>query len=175
MNIKIKNQKGLSTLQTVVIAITVIICISFFVDLTNVVKKQQAVSLTSTFVSRTVAKQGGVRVSVPSEFMEKEDYINSADLYNKVKKSMNSANISDNQWSLKIKTPTQGTITIKPNTNLTLVDAGKNMEITLTVNYKWDVVSKVIPFNPNGQINSKRVATSTLKVRGNTNLETQLK
>ena len=76
MNIKIKNQKGLSTLQTVVIAITAIICISFFIDLTNVVKKQQAVSLTSTFVSRTIAKQGGVRDLLQISLWKK-DYINS--------------------------------------------------------------------------------------------------
>lgn len=174
INKKIKNKKGLNTLQTVIISIVILICAGFFIDLINITEKQQAVSMTSTFVSRIISKQGGVRTATPNEFKESDDYVNSVELYNKVKKVMNNADIPDTDWTLQVKTPLDGLVTIKGNTNLALADIGSSMEVILTVNYKWELASKLTPITPKGTIKSKRAAYSSLKIRNSTNLGSTL-
>lgn len=171
----IRNSKGLNTLQTVIISITILICAGFFIDLINITEKQQAVSMTSTFVSRIISKQGGVRTAEPKEFKETDDYVNSAELYNKVKKVMNNADVKDTDWTLQVRTPLDGLITIKPTTNLSLTDIDSAMEVVITVKYEWELASKLTPITPKGTIKSKRAAYSSLKVRNTSNVGSTFK
>ena len=170
---KIKNTRGLNTFELVIISFIVIIAVTVFVDLTNIQRKHQAVSTTINYVARTIAPQGGLRQSKPPQYLN--EYYNSQSLYNDVKKAMNSADIADGEWTLSIKTPTNGNVVISPYTNLDIVDIGKNMEVTLTINYKWKLASQLTPIKPTGSNTAKRVATSTFKVRTDGNGVTGVK
>lgn len=160
---KIRNSKGLNTIELVIITLTVLVIICATIDYTIIMRKQNAVSTTVNYVARTIGKQGGVREGKPANFTG--EYFNSASLYNDVKKIMNDADIKDSDWVLTIKTPRDGTKTLTSTTNLSVVEKGNDMEVSLTVNYYWKLASQVSPLKIKGTNNAKRISTSTFKLR----------
>ena len=136
-------------------------------------KKQHAISSTDNYVARTIGKQGGLRQNKPDYYPG--NYISSSSLYSDIKKSMNDAGIADSDWKLTIKTPRDGTVDFTPYTNLSLTEKGKDMEVTLTINYYWNLSAQVTPIKLKGSNTAKRVATSTFKIRENTSTNTEIK
>lgn len=160
----LKNQKGMNTIETAIVSIIILMCIGAMIDLNNVIKKFNATSATTSYISRTIAKQGGARTNKPTSYSG--DYITSQELYNDVKSALNKAGIKDTEWNVTING-----VKLQPNSNLAIVTYGGTMNVNLTINYKWNFVSQ---FNGGNsfQKTSNRVVMSTFKYRTSSSVGT---
>lgn len=164
----IKNKKGLNTIELVIIAFAVMICISGLLDLTNIMKKHNAVSTTINYVTRTVGKQGGLQTSKPAQFPD--EYISNAKLYTDVKKNLENSGIESDKWHLYITVEGQPKREIKANTIVPTVTYGKKMQIELSFEYDWKVLSSVTPFRLKGNNTANRQTYSKFKIRNSSSI-----
>lgn len=158
----LKNQKGVNTIETAIISIIILMCIGAMMDLNNVIKKFNATSSTTSYISRTIAKQGGARTNKPTSF--NGEYVTSQELYNDVKSALNNAGISDTDWSVTING-----VKLQPNSNLAIVSYGGTMKVNLTIKYKWNFVSQFNGGNSFQKV-SNRIVMSTFKYRTSSNV-----
>lgn len=167
----IKNSKGLNSIETVIISLIMLMMLSGLIDLTTIIRKQQAVSTTVSYVSRTLGAQGGVNITSNSNPYFPGKYITSSMLYNDIKRTMNDAGIDDSDWKVTVTTPTNGSFTLSPSTNFT-TKLGKDIKINLTANYYWKLTSQVTPVKLKGVINSTRITVSSNETRVDNNINT---
>lgn len=160
----LKNKKGINTIETAIISIILLMCIGGMMDLNNVIKKFNATSSTTSYISRTISKQGGVRMSKPLSF--NGEYVTSQELYEDVKSALNKSGIKDTEWSVTING-----VKLQPNSNLAIVTYGNTMKVNLTINYKWNFVSQFNGGNSFQKV-SNRVIMSTFKNRTSSNAGT---
>lgn len=153
----LKNNKGLNTIETAILSVIILTCIGGLIDLNSIMKKFNATSSTASYISRTIAKQGGVRINKVPQY--NGDYVTSRVLYNDVKKILNDAGVKDSEFTVKI----DGTL-LSPSTNLPIRSYGTSMKVELNIRYKWNFISQVTgvgSFNKS----SHRTVNSTFKNR----------
>jgi len=153
-----KNKKGMTSIEIVLSVIIVILIVSGFVDLTGILRRSNAVSMNTSYVSRVVGNQGGIQTRKINNFNGR--YIPSSELYGNVKRSMNSSGIPDDEWEVKVYG-----IKLTPNTNIPVFDYGTRIPVEVTVNYKWGLTDNFIPGNLEGVHESKSTVSTTHKVR----------
>lgn len=170
---KLKEKRGLNSIELAMVVFLTLIVTCLLIDVTNISKKHDAVSTTANYISRTIGKQGGLAKSKPSYYPG--EYVTSANLYSDVKASLNNAGITDDMWTVTIKTPTQGTVTLSPNTNLKIVDYGQEMNVTLSINYEWKMASKFLPVKMKGSNTAERVTLSKFKLRESSNISSEIR
>lgn len=160
---KILNKKGMNTIEMAIITILSIICVCGLLDLTNIMKKHNAISTTANYVTRVMGKQGGVQQAKPA--MYPGEYITSSQLYEDVKLNMDSAGIEDGDWEIKVTIPGDGTKSLKQDSNYKIATYGQSINIQLEAHYKWTMLSQVIPISPTGYNIANRATDSKFKVR----------
>lgn len=153
----LKSKKGINTIETAILSFIIIMCIGGMTDLNTIMKKFNATSSTTSYISRTVSKQGGVRTNAPESFSG--DYITSSELYNDVKSVLNKAGISSSDFKVTINNQV-----LNNTTNIPIVNYGKNIDINLQINYKWKFTEN-FGASPTYTKNSPRIAVSTFKNR----------
>lgn len=156
---KLKNNKGMTSIEVGITVIILIMVLSGFVDLTTILRKQTTLSNASTYVARTVGLQGGVRTNKPDQFGG-QNYINSVQLYNNLNTMFKDAGISTNSWTCKVNG-----YDLNASTNTPLYDFGKEIVIDITVDYNWGLLSNFIPGTLHNKRTSKRIITSSYKIR----------
>lgn len=156
---KIKNSKGMTSIEVGISVIILIMVISGFVDLTTILRKQTTLSNASTYVARTVGLQGGVRGTEPEQF-EGYSYTNNKELYDNLNTMFKDAGISSNNWTCTING-----YKLSSSTNTPLYDFGQDIKINLTIDYDWGLVSNFIPGTLHNHRTSERIITSSYKIR----------
>lgn len=160
---KFSNKKGMNTIEMAIITILSIICVCGLLDLTNIMKKHNAISTTANYVTRVMGKQGGVQQAKPA--MYPGEYITSSQLYDEVKLNMNSAGIEDGNWEVRVTIPGDGTKPLKEDSNYKIATHGEDMKIQLEAHYNWTMLAQVIPITPTGYNIANRETNSKFKVR----------
>lgn len=168
MKIKKKNEnildeKGMNSIELAIITLMAIMCICALLDLTNIMKKQNAISTTANYITRVVGKQGGVREVKPE--MYPGEYITSQQLYEAVRKNMLSAGIDETDWTVRITVPGNSVEKLTSHSNFKLVTHGQPIKIQLEAHYNWTMLSQVIPMKPTGSNVANRETDSKFKVR----------
>ena len=173
VNKKLKEKRGLNSIELAMIVFLTLMVVCLLIDVTNIKKKHDAVSVSANYVARTIGKQGGVAKSKPLHYPG--EYITSQQLYTNVKENLNDAGISDDMWSITIKAPSQGKVKLSPNTNLRVVDYGQEMNVTLDIDYEWKMASKFLPITMKGNNTAERVTLSKFKLRENSNANSEIR
>lgn len=155
----LKNKKGFSSIEIAIGAMVFLIAVCGLVDLTSVLRKLNTMSVQSSYIARTVGRQGGVRTSTPTNY-DAGDYVSSSELYSNVKKSFNMSGVPDTMW-----TATVNGVTLTPSTNLPIVTYGSNIPVKITIKYNWGLVSNFIPGKITQSKQSYRTIVSSFKLR----------
>lgn len=65
---KLKEKKGMNTIETVIIVVIILLCIMTMLDLMEVTQKMSATTSAVNYVTRLIGRQGGISNSVPDNF-----------------------------------------------------------------------------------------------------------
>lgn len=155
----LKSRKGFSTIEIAIGSIIFIIAISGLIDLTSVLRKLNTMSTQSSYIARTVGRQGGVQLSTPYNYDEK-DYVPSAELYSNVKKSFNMSGVPDTNWEATVN----GQL-LTPGTNLSVITYGTEIPIKVSIKYNWGLISNFIPGAISQHKESYRTVVSSFRLR----------
>lgn len=162
----LKSKKGLNTIETAILSIIILMCIGGMIDLNSIIKKFNATSSTTSYISRTIAKQGGVRMNKPQSF--NGDYVTSQELYRDVKSALNKAGIEDSNFTVTING-----YNLQPNSNLPIVTHGNNMKVELKIKYNWNFIRQFTG-GKDFQKTSNRIVMSTYKDRNSDNIGSEV-
>lgn len=152
------NKKGVTSIEIVVSVLIIVIVVCGFVDLTGILSRTNTMAMNTAYISRVVGSQGGVQTSQISNFSGR--YVNSNELYNNVKRSMNSSGIEDDEWEVKIDG-----VRLTPTTNLRVVDYGSRLPVEVTIGYQWYLTRNYLPGEMKGTKTSKSNVSTTFKIR----------
>lgn len=155
----LKNKKGFSSIEIAIGAMVFLIAVCGLVDLTSVLRKLNTMSVQSSYIARTVGRQGGLKPSTPTNY-DDGDYITSAQLYSNVQKSFNMSGVPDTMWQATVN----GQI-LSPSTSLPIVTYGTEIPIKITIKYNWGLVSNFIPGRISQTKQSYRTVVSSFKYR----------
>lgn len=155
----LKSKKGFSSIEIAIGAMVFLIAVCGLVDLTSVLRKLNTMSVQSSYIARTVGRQGGIRPSTPTNY-DAGDYVTSSELYNNVKKSFNMSGVPDTMW-----TATVNGVTLTPTTSLPIITYGTDIPIKITIKYNWGLISNFIPGKITQSKQSYRTVVSSFKLR----------
>lgn len=155
---RLASKKGVTSIEVVMSVLIVIIVISGFVDLTGILRRGNAVSTNTAYVSRVVGNQGGIQTREVPNFSGR--YVNSNELYTNVQRSMRSSGIADNEWEVHIYG-----VPLSKGMNLPVYDYGSRIPIVVSVDYKWGFTENFVPGNIRGTHTSKNTVVTTHKIR----------
>ena len=159
---KLKETKGLNTIEVAICSMIILVAIGGLLDLNGIMKKFNATSSTTSYIARTISKQGGVRMNKPSSFSG--EYVTSQSLYSDVKSNLNNAGIKDSEFTVKING-----YTLSSSSNVPIVTYGDDLKVELTINYSWKLLSQFTGGN-NYSKTSNRIVTSSIKNRTSSNI-----
>lgn len=152
---KLKNQKGISTLEFAICLMIFILVFSFFFDLFLIGYRQYTVSREVTNISRIVADQSGSLSVTPKDFPGGPDsYFTTTKLYKKLNSTFQGLGIGKNDWNMrmriKTKNPKTGkslykTAAITPGAPGIACDYRDYIEIIVDYNYKWSLWNQFLP------------------------------
>lgn len=151
-------KKGVTSLEIVVSVMIVLVILSGFIDLTQILSRSNAVSVNTAYVSRVVGSQGGVQNSVIRNFSGR--YVTANELYSNINRSMRSSGISEDEWEVRIHG-----VKLTPITNLPIYDYGSRIPIDIVVDYKWGMTNNFVPGDLEGTHESKNIVSTTYKIR----------
>lgn len=155
------NKKGLTVIEVAIFALIFIIILSFFVDLTIITWKFNAISRATTFVARIVSKQSGIKPYAPSGYPGgNSNYINTYSLYEQVTDELKHAGFKDSEWELTINN-----YKLNPYSNLEFRNPEQPIVIRLKANYSWSLISNFIPGNITKQVTSTRIVYPAFRYR----------
>lgn len=158
---KLKNKKGLSTLEIVIGVFIFIIVLCFLMDLLILNWKFSVIAQTNTQVARIASIQGGVLNSPPQAWPGgNSNYITISELNDILNDKFQSAGIASNEWEIRIGS---GGISKSGTKSPVSYDYKEVFSVEITVDYRWDFMSNIIPGNLRQTITSKRPAMSEWK------------
>lgn len=153
-----EKKKGMTSIEIVLSVLLILIAISGFVDLTNIIRRGTAVSASTAYVSRVVGNQGGIQTKQIKNFSGR--YVGSNELYSNIKRTMESSGIPEEDWTVRVYG-----VTLTPTTNLAVYDYGTSIPITVTVDYEWGFTQNFVPGNIEGTHSSRSSVYTTHKIR----------
>ncbi|HBG8471034.1 TPA: hypothetical protein KRH38_003382 [Clostridioides difficile] len=164
----LKNNKGFTSLEVAIFSIILIICIAGIMDFQNIQKKFNSISSTSTYITRVVGHQGGIRTSAPSNYLD--SYVTSQKLYQDVKYILGKAGIDEEKWKVYING-----YELSPDLYMPIVERGTNITTQLKFSYDLNFLSQIIPVKKEQTKASVRNTISTFKLRESTDIDTEIK
>lgn len=152
------NKKGVTSLEIVISVMIVLIVLSGFADLTQILRRSNAVSVNTAYISRVVGSQGGLQTRKIANFSGR--YVTANELYTNIDRSMRSSGIPDDEWEVRIHG-----VKLTPATNIPVYDYGSRIPISVSVDYRWGLTDNFIPGSLEGKHESNNVVSTTHKIR----------
>ncbi len=169
---KWKDKKGFGSIEIVISSMIVLMMIAGLIDMIQITQRFDTTSQATDYVSRIVQKQGGVQVSRIPNYQGQ--YTTTKTLYDNVEDMMNSNGISDDDWSLTLQLENGSKYTISPKSTVPLVDFGHRIRITLSVNYRWNMLGSMFPGDLEGTRQSTKEILSGYQIRDNSVMDNSL-
>lgn len=167
---RLRNKKGIGSLEIVISALIIIMMIAGMIDMVQVLQKIDTASQTTGYIARTVQKQGGVQTYRIDNFHGK--YTTTPVLYDNVKEMLASNGVPEEDWRLYIAVG-EHLYEITPSTSIPLVDYGNRMRVILEVDYRWNILSQMIPIDLKGTKDSVREVLSVYQIRDRDRMESE--
>ena len=168
---KLKNKKGIGSLEIVISALIVIMMVAGLIDMIQITQRLDTTSQATGYVARVVQKQGGVQPHEIDNFSGK--YVPTSVLYGNVRDMMDVNGIPEEDWTLKL-TAGGNTYTINEGTALPLVDYGHRIKVTIETKFKWHILSSMMPGDLGSGSSSSREVLSGYQVRDGGGMNTDL-
>lgn len=173
---KLKEKKGISSLQITIGALIVSFVFAFLCDLVHVSNRMQSISSAMSYVSKVVSNQGCLTNNPESayvdssgnrlyeiDYIKNKKYVDANNLYNAVLNIMNSDGIPTSDWKITI-----GGQTLSANMKTPLYDFRERIPITVEINYSWNTIANMLPINSSllsGTFASSQEIVSNYKIR----------
>lgn len=141
-----KDKKGAMTIEIIIGMMLFLMGFSFIVDLVILGSKYQVVSQTTTYVARTAGAQGGMLNSAPPGFPG--GYMTKGAVEQRVATIMEDSGIDSYKMTLPGKT-----------------DYGEYMDVKISFDYTFSMISMFIPGDFTIEFSSDRLAFSEFKYR----------
>lgn len=170
MRKRLKNRKGIGSIEIVISSLIIIMIIAGIIDMVQVLQKIDTASQTTGYIARTIQKQGGVQTYRIENYHGK--YTTTPILYNNVKEMLASNGIPEEDWRLYIAMG-EHVYEVTPSTSIPLADYGQRMRVVLEVDYRWNLLSHMIPVDLKGTKDSVREVLSVYKVRNRDQIESE--
>lgn len=167
---RLRNKKGIGSLEIVISALIIIMMIAGMIDMVQVLQKIDTASQTTGYIARTVQKQGGVQTYRIDNFHGK--YTTTPVLYDNVKEMLASNGVPEEDWRLYIAVG-EHLYEITPSTSIPLVDYGNRMRVILEVDYRWNILSQMITIDLKGTKDSVREVLSVYQIRDRDRMESE--
>lgn len=153
----------MSTIEIIIGMMIFLITLCFLTDLLILLWKFSVIAQTTTQVARISGIQGGALYSAPTDWPGyNKSYINIGEMEQIVGNKFATANISTNEWNVKIGN--EGNIGKNGRVETERIDYKEEFTIETTVDYRWDFTSNILPFvNLHHTITAKRPAMSEWK------------
>lgn len=165
MNIKakLKDKKGISTLEFVICFLTFILFFSFIFDLFMFSFRQFTISRRANEIIRILSNQSGVLATVPPSYPGGDkNYMNSTELYNELNKSLSGLGISSSDWKATVTVKDKNavnnakkSITLAPGKSIQS-DYRDYIEFNIDYVYTWGLWSQLIPGTLKTNVNINR-------------------
>lgn len=161
---KIKNKKGLSTIEWVLCILIFITLVSFLFDLYFISYKQFRVSAETSNLMRVISNQSGVEALTPNNYPGgDENYLTVDEAYDRLDTAFKGLGIGEDDWDVQVSMRNKTASTIE-NRTIALekgqpgIKADYRDYITLKVSfkYKWGLWSQMVPADITGVINVER-------------------
>lgn len=158
---KLKNKKGISTIEIVIGVLIFIVVLCFMMDLLILMWKFSVIAQTNTEVARIAGIQGGFLNTPPHAYPGgNKNYITISELDAMLTDKFESAGIASNEWEIRIGS---GGITKNGAKRPVRFDYKETFSVEISVDYRWDFMSNILPGNLRQTITSKRPAMSEWK------------
>lgn len=158
---KIKDKKGMATIEFVASILLILILFVFTYDTFRIAYKYYVANQQLNYIVRTIAIQGGVQSEVPTGFPGK--YYTSSDIVYSIQDNFDRAGVKSDEYTVMISGNGKET-KLNNNTNLK-VDYKKGVNIEVKVKYNWTLFRNIAKMINNGErdLSVKRYAVSEFK------------
>lgn len=158
----LKNKKGVSTIEIVIGVLIFIVVLCFMMDLLILMWKFSVIAQTNTEVARIAGIQGGFLNTPPDAYPGgNKNYVTISELESMLNDKFKSAGIASNEWEIRIGG--NGGITKNGAKRPVRFDYKETFSVEISVDYRWDFMSNILPGNLRQTITSKRPAMSEWK------------
>lgn len=173
---KIKEKKGLNSIEMVIGSLVVITLFAGMVDFIKISNKMQSISSTVSYISKVVSNQGCLAnnpesVYVKSDgtqyydisYIKNQKYIDSRTLFQTIQNIMRSDNIGDNEWRVFIDGQP-----LTATTKTRVFDFRERIPVEVQIDYNWNTLSGLLPISNNvlgGTLKSSQEIVSTYRIR----------
>lgn len=159
----IKNKKGYSTFEAVIISLIMIMVLGFLVDLAIISWKFNFVSQTNSYIARTVGQQSGIKTKAPDGFPgEDKAYITSQELYSGLQRDFRSAGFDLDKWNVYVNGRK-----LTASSNYEFRDLTQPIKTEIKAKYKWTIASNFLPNLPEKNLRSVRSIFGSFVYREN--------
>lgn len=169
---KWRERKGFGSIEIVISSMIVLMMVAGLIDMIQITQRFDATSQATDYVSRIIQKQGGVQTYRIDNY--KGRYTTSNALYNNVKDMMDTNGIPEEDWDLTLTLESGNTYHLSPTVSVPLVNYGHRIRVTLSVDYRWNLLASMFPGNPTGNRQATKEVLSGYQIRDNTEMETDL-
>lgn len=170
---KLKDKKGMSTLEFVICLMIFLTVFTFLTDLFLILYKQYVVTSAASEISRQIGTQGGIATKIPENYPGSNgNYLTYAELNKWIESINNSFFLEDDEMYCNItyyKDPADpnSAVTINPKitTNTIYLPYGSYVAITIYYPQQWTFTSTLSGFNQDTDDfgNSKKSTFSVTK------------
>lgn len=161
---KIKNKKGLSTIEWVICMLIFLMFVSFLFDLFFISYKQFRVSAEGTNLMRVISNQSGIEDNTPYNYPGgDENYLTVDEAYDRLNETFKGLGISEDDWEMEVSMRDKTLATIEDTT--VIIEQGASgikgdyrdyVTLKITFKYKWGLWSQMVPTDITGTIVVKR-------------------
>lgn len=163
---RLKNKKGMSTLDFIINVFILLLLFSFLTDLFVISFRQYKVSQFSNELIRVISKQGGVRTTAPNNFPGgNANYLDKTEFQNIISDRLQDIGAINYRVRLYKESGGSETSVLYPVPTATnfVVDYQEYVRIEIRYEYKWSLMSAFIPGGLKGYLNSSKVGYSEYK------------
>lgn len=173
---KIKEKKGLNSIEMVIGSLVVITLFAGMVDFIHISGRMQSISSTISYISKVLSNQGCLANNPESayaesngtqlyyiDYIKNKTYVDSRTLFETVRQIMRNDNIEDDEWRVFIDGKK-----LTSTTKTQLFDFRERIPIEVQIDYEWGTLSGLLPINGDvlsGTLNSAQEVVSTYKIR----------
>lgn len=155
------NKKGVTAIEVVIGVLIFMIVLFFGTDIIKIGLHFSTISQTTTEVARIGSIQGGFANSKPANYPG--DYVTIHDLNESIERKFNAAGIESEDYHIDIGSGYVGNKGVRPAT----YDYKQDFEVSTTLRYRWTLMERVLKFDREQTLNSKRIAMSEWKYNYN--------
>lgn len=153
-----KKKKGLSSLEFVISILIFMLLFAPFIDIVVIGVKFGASTQAVQHVTRIVGVQGGMLSSAPTGYPGgATSYNTGSQVDNQVTNMLSKAGIKEGDYSIKVGG--------SPITSGVAYDYMDDIDVTMRVNYKWEMLSMMLPGEFDFYLTNNRSTVSEFRYR----------